>query len=49
MTGVFFFAAFAGLASGSPSTAGVLAFWLAIVLAWAWLSTVSADRYRTTH
>lgn len=49
VTGVFFFAAFAGLASGSPSTAAVLAFWLAIVLAWVWLSTVSVDLYRTTH
>lgn len=47
-TGLFFLAAFAGLASGSPSTAGVLAFWLAVVLAWAWLSMLSLDLYRTT-
>ncbi|MDI1465913.1 DUF998 domain-containing protein [Catellatospora sp. KI3] len=46
ITGVVFPAAFAGIASGShgPTT---LAFVAAVVLAWAWLSTVSVHFYRT--
>lgn len=48
ITGVFFFASFAGLASGSHSAAGVLAFWAAVVMAWAWLSMVSLHLYQVT-
>lgn len=44
--GVIFFAGFAGIASGShgPTT---LAFVAAVVIVWAWLSTVSIHLYRT--
>jgi hypothetical protein len=41
-TGVVFLAAFFGLASGSTQAAVVLAFVVAIVLAWTWIAAVSA-------
>jgi hypothetical membrane protein len=46
VTGVAFLAAFAGIASGSqgPTT---LAFVAAILIVWAWLTTVSVRFYRT--
>lgn len=40
-TGVFFLLAFAGIASGPPSTATLVAFWLAMVLSWLWLSFIA--------
>lgn len=45
-TGVIFLAGFAGIASGSrgPTT---LAFIAAVVIVWAWVSTVSVHFYRT--
>jgi hypothetical protein len=45
-TGVIFLAGFAGIASGShgPTT---LAFVAAVVIVWAWLTTVSLHLYRT--
>ena len=47
VTGVLFFAAFAGIATGgAPSSAGVLAFTGAVILAWTWLALVSAHLYR---
>jgi hypothetical protein len=47
VTGVLFFAAFAGIATGSAaSSAGVLAFTGAVILAWTWLALVSAHLYR---
>lgn len=47
VTGVLFFAAFAGIATGgAASSAGVLAFTGAVILAWAWLALVSAHLYR---
>jgi hypothetical protein len=47
VTGVFFLAAFASIASGGSSTGlGVLAFTAAIVLAWAWVFLVSFRMYR---
>lgn len=46
ITGVGFLAGFAATASGSDSTAAVLAFWVAVVAAWAWLSAVSLFLYR---
>lgn len=41
-TGVIFFAAFAGIASGSGGAALNIAFLLAVTLAWSWISAVSA-------
>lgn len=42
LTGVVFFAGFAGIASGSGSGWLLLGFWVAVVLAWSWLSALSA-------
>lgn len=42
VTGVLFFAAFAGIASGAGTPALNIAFGLAVVLAWSWISAVSA-------
>jgi hypothetical protein len=41
VTGLIFFAAFLGIASGSGQSAVILAFWFASVLAWAWISVMS--------
>ncbi len=41
-TGVVFFAAFAGIASGSGNAAINIAFLLAVMLAWSWISAASA-------
>jgi hypothetical protein len=47
VTGVVFLAAFAGIATGgAPSSAGVLTFTGAVILAWVWLALVSAHMYR---
>jgi hypothetical protein len=47
VTGVLFLAAFAGIATGgAASSAGVLAFTGAVILAWTWLALVSAYLYR---
>ncbi len=48
ITGVLFLVAFAGLASGSASPVVVLGFWVALLLAWAWLAVTSLDLYRRT-
>ena len=45
-TGVAFLAAFAGVASGSSSPVVVIAFEVALVVAWTWLATVSVIFYR---
>jgi hypothetical protein len=45
-TGIAFLAAFAGLASGSDSPVIVLAFWAALLLAWAWIAALSVRLYR---
>ena len=42
VTGVVFFAAFAGISSGSTQTAVTLAFGIAVVIAWAWISSMAA-------
>lgn len=42
ITGVVFFAGFAGIASGSGSGWTLLGFWIAVVLSWAWVSAFSA-------
>lgn len=41
-TGVIFFAAFVGIASGSAQPAVNIAFGVAVVLAWAWLAAMAA-------
>jgi hypothetical protein len=41
-TGVIFFAAFGGIASGSKQPWIIIAFTLAVVLAWAWISAIAA-------
>jgi hypothetical membrane protein len=46
VTGVVFLAGFAGIASGSHGPT-VLAFVAAVIVVWAWLSTVSVRYYRT--
>ena len=47
VTGVVFLAAFAGIATGgAASSAGVLTFTGAVILAWVWLALVSAHMYR---
>jgi hypothetical protein len=46
LTGVVFAAAFAALASGSGSTAVIIGFWAALIVAWTWLATLSVDLYR---
>lgn len=44
-----FFAGFAAVSSGSGGTAAVLAFYVAVAAAWAWVSAVSAHLYRQLH
>jgi hypothetical protein len=46
VTGVAFLAGFAATASGQDSPVAVLAFWVAVAAAWAWLSAVSVYGYR---
>lgn len=46
LTGVLFLFAFVGVASGSSSSAVVLAFWAALVIAWGWLAALSIQLYR---
>ncbi|HEX6489071.1 MAG TPA: DUF998 domain-containing protein [Candidatus Dormibacteraeota bacterium] len=46
-TGVVFLLAFMGVASGSSSPAVVLAFWAALLLAWAWLGSLALHLYRS--
>jgi hypothetical protein len=46
VTGVLFGAAFAGVATGSSSSAIVLPFYAAVLAAFAWLAIVSVDLYR---
>ena len=46
VTGLLFLAGFAGLASGSSSSAVVLAFWAALLVAWGWLGALAISLYR---
>ncbi len=46
LTGVLFFAGFAGIASGAPTTATVLGFVAAVLVAWSWIAAVSVHLYR---
>ncbi len=40
-TGVIFFAAFAGIATGSGQSWSVMGFWAGVVIAWAWISALA--------
>jgi hypothetical protein len=46
VTGIAFLAAFAGVASGSDNVAVVVAFWAALIVAWAWIAAISVRLYR---
>ena len=46
VAGIWLLVAFVGVAAGAGSSATILAFVSAVVLAWVWLSAVSLDRYR---
>lgn len=48
VTGVVFLVAFAAVASGSSARIVVIGFWVAVVLAWAWLAVTCFDLYRRT-
>ncbi len=41
-TGVIFFAAFVGIATGSGQSWSVIGFWIGAVCAWAWISAMAA-------
>jgi Protein of unknown function (DUF998) len=45
VTGVVFLAGFVGVASGSGNSWSVIGFWIAVVLAWSWITAMSL-RYR---
>ena len=40
-TGVIFFAAFVGIATGSGQAWSVIGFWIGVVVAWAWISALA--------
>jgi hypothetical protein len=46
VTGLAFLAAFAGIASGSSSSAVVIPFYAAVLAAWAWIAATSVHLYR---
>ena len=46
-TGVVFLAAFAGVASGSGSSAVVIGFWIGLLAAWTWIAALSIRLYRS--
>jgi hypothetical protein len=46
ITGMVFFVGFAAIAASSGNRAGVLTLWAGVVVAWAWVSAVSAYLYR---
>jgi hypothetical protein len=41
-TGVLFLAGFVGIASGSGNGWTILGFWIALILAWAWICFMAA-------
>ncbi|MGW5187811.1 DUF998 domain-containing protein [Kribbella sp. NPDC004138] len=44
ITGILFFAAFAGLNAGAGSRPTIIAFDLAVILGWTWLTTITLDK-----
>ncbi|TCC44000.1 DUF998 domain-containing protein [Kribbella capetownensis] len=49
ITGVLFFGAFAGLSAGAGSRPTIIAFDLAVTLAWIWLTVICTDERRGHH
>lgn len=47
ITGILFFAAFAGLSAGAGSRPTIIAFDLAVTLAWIWLTIICFDKRHT--
>ena len=45
-TGILFFGAFAGLSAGAGSRPTIIAFDIAVILAWTWIAALCADRRR---
>jgi hypothetical protein len=45
LTGLVFLAGFVGVASGSGNSWSVIGFWIAVVLAWSWITAILL-RYR---
>ncbi len=48
ITAVVFTGGWVGIATGSTSSAIVLAFWIAVIAGWAWLAGLSVHLYRAT-
>ena len=48
VTGVVFLAGFVGVASGSGNSWSVTGFWIAVVLAWSWITAISLRYQRAT-
>ncbi len=48
ITGIVFLAGFIGVASGSGNSWSVLGFWIAVVLAWSWITAISLRYQRAT-
>jgi hypothetical protein len=48
LTGLVFLAGFVGVASGSGHSWSVIGFWIAVVLAWSWITAISLRYLRTT-
>ena len=46
VTGILFFGAFAGLSAGAGSRPTIIAFDVAVVLGWTWLTAISLDKRR---
>ncbi|TCO33341.1 uncharacterized protein DUF998 [Kribbella steppae] len=45
-TGILFFGAFAGLSAGAGSRPTIIAFDIAVILAWTWIAALCADKRR---
>ena len=48
LTGLVFLAGFVGVASGSGNRWSVIGFWIAVVLAWSWITAISLRYLRAT-
>jgi hypothetical protein len=48
LTGLVFLAGFVGVASGSGNSWSVIGFWIAVVLAWSWITAISLRYLRAT-
>jgi hypothetical protein len=48
VTGIIFLAGFVGVASGSGNSWSVIGFWIAVVVAWSWITAISLRYLRAT-